>query len=79
TAAVSRGDIEKTVLATGILKPSLQVNVGAQVNGQLTRLYVKQGDRVTKGQLLAEIDPTLQENEVRKSQAQLQSAVAQKQ
>ncbi|MEB6336733.1 efflux RND transporter periplasmic adaptor subunit [Serratia rhizosphaerae] len=79
TAVVSRGDIEKTVLATGILKPSLQVNVGAQVNGQLTRLYVKQGDRVTKGQLLAEIDPTLQENEVRKSEAQLQSAVAQKQ
>ncbi|WP_370576265.1 efflux RND transporter periplasmic adaptor subunit [Serratia sp. Tan611] len=79
TAVVSRGDIEKTVLATGILKPSLQVNVGAQVNGQLTKLYVSQGDRVTKGQLLAEIDPTLQENEVRKSEAQLQSAVAQKQ
>jgi macrolide-specific efflux system membrane fusion protein len=79
TEAVSRGDIEKTVLATGILKPALQVNVGAQVNGQLKRLYVKQGDRVQRGQLLAEIDPTLQQNELRKSEAALQSAQAQKQ
>jgi len=78
TETVSRGNIEKTVLATGILKPAVQVNVGAQVNGQLKKLYVKQGDHVTKGQLLAEIDPTIQENELRKSQAELQSALAQK-
>lgn len=79
TALVTRGDIEKTVLATGILKPALQVSVGAQVNGQLTKLYVKQGDRVTRGQLLAEIDPTIQQNELRNSEAALQSAQAQKQ
>lgn len=78
TARVDRGDIEKNVLATGILKPARQVNVGAQVNGQLKKLYVKQGDRVTQGQLLAEIDPTLQLNELRKSQAELRSAQAQK-
>lgn len=75
---IDRGDIEKNVLATGILKPAQQVNVGAQVNGQLKKLYVKQGDRVVQGQLLAEIDPTLQHNELRKSQAELQSAQAQK-
>ncbi|HHL2472741.1 TPA: efflux RND transporter periplasmic adaptor subunit [Yersinia enterocolitica] len=79
TEAIGRGDIERNVMATGSLKPSLQVNVGAQVNGQLTKLYVKQGDRVTRGQLLAEIDPTLQQNELRKSEAELQSAQAQKQ
>ena len=78
TVAVSRGDIEKTVLATGTLKPSLQVNVGAQVNGQLTKVHVRQGERVQKGQLLAEIDPTLQLSELRKSQAELASAEAQK-
>ncbi|PZD61985.1 efflux RND transporter periplasmic adaptor subunit [Pantoea ananatis] len=77
--AIDRGDIEKTVLATGILKPSVQVNVGAQVNGQLKKLYVRAGDRVTKGQLLAEIDPTLQQSELRKSKAELDSAIAQKQ
>lgn len=79
TEEITRGDIEKTVLATGILKPALQVSVGAQVNGQLQKLYVKQGDRVTRGQLLAEIDPTLQQNALRKSEAALQSAEAQKQ
>jgi macrolide-specific efflux system membrane fusion protein len=79
TEQITRGDIEKTVLATGILKPALQVSVGAQVNGQLQKLYVKQGDRVTRGQLLAEIDPTLQQNALRKSEAALQSAEAQKQ
>ncbi|MGL5388008.1 MAG: efflux RND transporter periplasmic adaptor subunit [Enterobacterales bacterium] len=79
TEEITRGDIEKTVLATGILKPALQVSVGAQVNGQLQKLYVKQGDRVSRGQLLAEIDPTLQQNALRKSQAALQSAEAQKQ
>ncbi|MCW0349185.1 Macrolide export protein MacA [Pantoea ananatis] len=77
--AIDRGDIEKTVLAIGILKPSVQVNVGAQVNGQLKKLYVRAGDRVTKGQLLAEIDPTLQQSELRKSEAELDSAIAQKQ
>ncbi|WP_390617251.1 efflux RND transporter periplasmic adaptor subunit [Yersinia aleksiciae] len=79
TETIGRGDIERNVMATGSLKPSLQVNVGAQVNGQLTKLYVKQGDRVTRGQLLAEIDPTLQQNELRKTGAELESAQAQKQ
>lgn len=77
TEVAQRGDIEKSVLATGVIKPSMQVNVGAQVNGRLTKLYVKQGDRVKKGQLLAEIDPTLQQSELRKSEAALKSAEAQ--
>lgn len=78
TEAVSRGDIEKIVLATGIIKPSLQVSVGAQVNGQLQKLYVRQGDRVKKGDLLAVIDPTLQESELRTAEAQLLSSRAQR-
>lgn len=75
---IDTGNIEKVVLVTGILKPAVQVNVGAQVNGQLRKLYVRQGDRVTKGQLLAEIDPTIQESELNNSRAQLASARAQK-
>ena len=54
---IGTGDIEKVVLVTGVLKPAVQVNVGAQVNGQLRKLYVRQGEKVQKGQLLAEIDP----------------------
>ncbi len=75
---VDRGDIEKVVLATGIVKPSVQVNVGAQVNGQLRKLYVRAGDKVKKGQLLAEIDPTLQESDLNNAKAQLASAQAQR-
>lgn len=79
TATVQQGNIATQVMATGILKPVQQVSVGAQVSGQLKKLYVKQGSRVHRGQLLAEIDPTLQCNELRKSEASLQSALAQKQ
>ena len=75
---VTRGDIEQWVMATGVLKPSAQVNVGVQVNGQLKKLYVKQGERVKTGQLLAEIDPTLQQNDLRNAKAELNSARAQK-
>ena len=75
---IGTGDIEKVVLVTGVLKPAVQVNVGAQVNGQLRKLYVRQGEKVQKGQLLAEIDPTLQESDLNNTRAQLASAKAQK-
>lgn len=75
---IGTGDIEKVVLVTGVLKPAVQVNVGAQVNGQLRKLYVRQGEKVHKGQLLAEIDPTLQESDLNNTRAQLASAKAQK-
>ena len=71
---IGTGDIEKVVLVTGVLKPAVQVNVGAQVNGQLRKLYVRQGEKVQKGQLLAEIDPTLQESDLNNTRAQLASA-----
>lgn len=75
---IGTGDIEKVVLVTGVLKPAVQVNVGAQVNGQLRKLYVRQGEKVQKGQLLAEIAPTLQESDLNNTRAQLASAKAQK-
>lgn len=78
SVGLDRGDIEKVVLASGIIKPALQVRVGAQVSGQLRKLYVRQGERVQKGQLLAEIDPTLQLSDLRNATAQLASARAQK-
>ncbi|GHD55567.1 macrolide transporter subunit MacA [Jeongeupia chitinilytica] len=78
TAPVARMDLEETVLASGTLKPVKQVSVGAQVNGQLRSLKVKLGDRVSKGQLLAEIDPVLQQNELRKAEAGLARAEADK-
>lgn len=78
TAPVSRGDIEEVVLASGILTPIRQVSVGAQVNGQLKSLKVRLGDRVRKGELLAEIDPVLQQNELRRAEAALKNVQAQR-
>ena len=62
TATVERADIENSVLASGTLQGVKQVDVGAQVSGQLKSLKVKLGDKVKKGQWLAEIDPMLAQN-----------------
>ncbi|TEA80177.1 efflux RND transporter periplasmic adaptor subunit [Allopusillimonas ginsengisoli] len=61
TAAVKRGDIQATVHAVGTLQPRRYVDVGAQVSGQVTRLHVQPGDIVEQGQLLVEIDPSVQQ------------------
>src|SRR3990167_814066 len=59
TEAVSRGDVEATVVAIGTLQPRESVDVGAQGSGQVTRLHVEPADQVEKGQMLAEIDASL--------------------
>ena len=55
---VARRDVGTVVKATGVIKPSVgaEVRVGSRVSGVVNRLYVKVGDRVAKGQLLAELD-----------------------
>lgn len=68
---VALGDVEDTVSAVGSLQPRNYVDVGTQVSGQLRKIHVEIGDRVTQGQLLAEIDPTVYETRVAAGQAQL--------
>lgn len=77
TAAVSRGDIENTTTALGALQPRDYVDVGTQVSGQLSKIFVAIGDTVNKGQLLAEIDPTLYSAKVDEDRASLASLHAQ--
>ncbi|MDR8367969.1 macrolide transporter subunit MacA [Pseudomonas sp. JL3] len=79
TATVERTDIENAVLAAGILQGVKQVDVGAQVSGQLKSLKVKLGDKVKKGQWLAEIDPMLAQNSLRQAQVNEENLVAKKQ
>lgn len=74
---VTRGNIEISVAGTGTLEPSNYVDVGAQVSGQIEKLYVKEGDEVKQGQLLAEIDATVFEIDVNRSQASLENQKAQ--
>lgn len=75
--SVIRGDIKETVMLTGIVKPFRKVKVGAQVTGQLKRLYVQDGQHVKQGELLAEIDPSIQEADLKKAEASLSRALAQ--
>ena len=64
-------DINKRVYATGVLSGFTEVDVGAQVSGQILKLHVKTGDEVKTGDLLCEIDPKIQETALKKAKAQL--------
>jgi macrolide-specific efflux system membrane fusion protein len=77
TAVVTRGNLEDTVTATGTLQPKDFVDVGTQVSGQLKTLLVDIGAVVKKGQLLAEIDPSVYQAKVDGDQAQLLNQRAQ--
>ena len=72
------GDIENTVVATGSLEAFKLVSVGAQASGQIKALKVQLGDKVKAGDLIAEIDPTTQLNNVRNAEAAVTSTRAQR-
>ncbi len=76
TAEAVRGDIEVSISAAGKVQPKNYVDVGAQVSGQLERFLVEVGDRVEKGDLLAEIDETLAAAKVEADRAQLKELEA---
>jgi macrolide-specific efflux system membrane fusion protein len=77
TAQVTRQDVEQTVLASGVLQAIEQVDVGAQVSGQVTYLAVEAGQKVKQGDLLAEIDPLIAQNNLKTAEADLASRRAQ--
>ena len=77
SAEVSNGDIEDSVLATGVLEATKMVSVGAQVSGQVKKMYVQLGDQVKQGQLIAQIDSIRQENELKTAKANIQNQQAQ--
>jgi len=68
-AAITRGNLEATVSATGALSAVTTVQVGTQVSGQISAIYADFNQKVKKGQLLARIDPTLQQQAVQDAQA----------
>ena len=77
TSQVERGDIENSVIATGLLEATKIVSVGAQASGQLKKLYVELGDEVKQGQLIAQINSVTQENEIQTAQASIKNQQAQ--
>ena len=74
TVRVSRGNISNSVTATGTVEPVTLVEVGTQVSGIIDRLYVDYNDRVTAGQLIAEMDKVTLESDLEEAEAQLASS-----
>ncbi len=77
TARVTRGEIVASVETSGSLQPEEQVQVGSQVSGRVAHVYVDFNARVTRGQLLAEIDPTSFRAAVAQARAAVLAAEAQ--
>ncbi len=78
TAKVVSDELEDTVLASGTMLAAREVNVGAQATGQIKRIYVDIGEKVKKGQLIAQIDSITQTNALRNAEAQIALLQAQR-
>jgi HlyD family secretion protein len=75
--AVTQGDVVESVQSTGTVQPLTQVQVGAQISGRIAKVFVDFNSIVKKGDVLAEIDPTLLGATVEQNRAQLGAANAQ--
>lgn len=76
TEAVSRGEIVRSVSASGSLEALNTVQVGSQLSGQVTQVLVDYNDRVRRGQVLAILDPQTQRSAVEQAQAAVAASSA---
>jgi len=76
TVRAERGQLTETVTATGTVESVTQVDVGTQVTGIIDKLYADYNTVVTKGQLIAEIEKTMLESDLRSAEASVESAKA---
>jgi HlyD family secretion protein len=74
TGKVQREDLSSVVSASGEIKPKTYVNIGANAFGKITHLFVKEGDHVRKGQVLAQLENVQSSADVNANQASLQAA-----
>ena len=74
TGKVERGDLQTVVSGTGQIKPKTYANIGATAFGRITRLYVKEGEHVHKGQVLATIENVQPEASVDAQRAAIEAA-----
>jgi HlyD family secretion protein len=77
TETVAERSLDLTVTATGNLRPTNQVQVGSEVSGRIDRIFVDVNDRVTQGQVLAEINTDVIDDQIRQARASLDAARAQ--
>jgi multidrug efflux pump subunit AcrA (membrane-fusion protein) len=76
TAAAAVGVVQATVSGSGNLQPASQLNLGFKTSGVVTKINVTQGEHVTEGRLLAELDPKSAEVTLEQAKASLQAAEA---
>lgn len=76
TTPVIRGDITRHVTASGTLGAVVSVDIGSQVSGKIVAMHVDFNSPVHKGQVIAEIDTSLYDADLRKSEGELASALA---
>jgi HlyD family secretion protein len=69
TGKVAKTDLASTVTASGEIRPKTFANVGANAFGKIVKLYVKEGDKVKRGQLLAQLENVQPESDVQAGQA----------
>jgi len=74
TGKVQRQDLAAVVSGSGEIKPKTYVNIGANAYGKITHLYVKEGDHVKRGQLLAQLENVQSSADVSANQASVQAA-----
>src|SRR5437867_12469303 len=73
---VGRRDLVAAVTASGKIQPKKKVDVSADITGRITRIAVREGDFVQKGQFLLQIDPTVYEANLQRASAAMSSAQA---
>jgi multidrug efflux pump subunit AcrA (membrane-fusion protein) len=76
TTTASRGVVQSTVSGNGNIQAASQLDLGFKTNGTVTHIYVTQGEKVTRGQLLATLDPQSAEVTLEQAKASVQSAEA---
>src|SRR4029079_5430497 len=74
TATVERGVIQSTVSGSGNLEPANQADVDFATSGEITHIYVKEGQHVAKDDILAKVDPASANVDLAQAEADLQSA-----
>src|SRR6266550_3760203 len=73
---VGRRDLVAAVTASGKIQPKKKVDISADITGRITRIAVREGDFVQKGQFLLQIDPTIYQANMQLDQAQTASDIA---
>jgi HlyD family secretion protein len=74
--AIEQGDVRQTVSANGTINPVSLISVGTQVSGMVKKLYVDFNSKVSKGQVLLELDQSMLTAQLKQTQANIQSANA---